>query len=243
MTTRRLDLLAWLSVVVVILAPALAWAETAEACAGDGDAWSRLSACTQVIEGGEWPGARAAWAYSNRAMAHAELGNHLDAFEDHDTALKLDPGNPRAWNNRATSHARFREYDRAFRDYDRALALDPGYVNALINRASLNAETGRAEEAWADYGAAIALESEAGRDVAGLAFLQADAACGLGRAQESIAGRQPAFESGLFSREEMAATLANTGYLARGADLDTTEGRAAFDAALARWTAAGCVWD
>ncbi|MEM7506584.1 MAG: tetratricopeptide repeat protein [Pseudomonadota bacterium] len=230
-------------VVLLLFAAAPAAAETAQECAGDGDAWSRLSACTDVIEGGDWPGARAAWAYSNRAMAHAELGNHLDAFDDHDTALKLDPGNPRAWNNRATSHARFREYDRAFRDYRRALELDPGYINALINRASLYAETGQPAEAWADYGTAIALEDAAGRDTAGLAFLQADAACQLGEAEDALAGRQPAFENGLFSREEMAATLINTGYLVRGVEVETESGRAAFDAALERWTLAGCVWD
>ncbi|MEM0924175.1 MAG: tetratricopeptide repeat protein [Pseudomonadota bacterium] len=172
-------------------------------------------------------------------MAHAELGNHLDAFDDHNQAIARDPFNPRAWNNRATSHARFREFDRAFRDYDKALELDPTYVNALINRASLAFETGRADEARQNYTSAIELEERAGRDTAGLQFLLADAACALGDVAAAVAGRQPAFAAGLFTRARMAETLEATGYLAAGDVKD----RQRFDVALTRWTEAGCVWD
>lgn len=214
-------------------------ADPVETCAAAKEPWARLTACSEVIASGDWEGSRAGWAHSNRAMAHAELGNHLDAFDDHNQAIKLDPSNPRAWNNRATSHAKFREFDRAFRDYDKALELDPSYVNALINRASLSFETGRAAEARENYTAAIALEEKAGRDTAGLQFLLADAACALGDVAEATARRTPAFDAGLFTRDRMAETLIATGYLVRSQAKDRT----AFDLALTRWTEAGCVWD
>ena len=214
-------------------------ADEVETCAGSADPWSRLAACTTVIDSGDWQGARSGWAFSNRAMAHAELGNHLDAFDDHNKAIELDPANPRAWNNRATSHARFREYDRAFRDYAKALELDPAYVNALINRASLAMETGDAARARADYAQAMQIEEAAGRTTAGLAFLKADADCALGDHEISAQGRRPAFDAELFTRAEMAQTLVQTGYLASASREDPAE----FEQALLRWTKAGCVWN
>ncbi|MEM7670849.1 MAG: tetratricopeptide repeat protein [Pseudomonadota bacterium] len=202
-------------------------------CVEAKDNWARLAACTQVIESDDWPGASAAWAWSNRAMANAALKNHLAAFDDHNQALRLDPLNPRAWNNRATSHAAFREYDRAVRDYTEALALNPTYVTALINRATVYEETGAFSLARSDYDRAIELEEAAGNPVDDLRFLRADTSCQLGDHAASIADRRPAFESGLFPSERMESTLSQTGYLRAGG----------FEAALRAWTEAGCPWE
>ncbi|MBY8976504.1 tetratricopeptide repeat protein [Rhodobacteraceae bacterium NNCM2] len=218
----------------LILGTTPASADMVEDCAGADDPWTRLAACTEVIESGEWTGSRAGWAYSNRAVAHAALKNHLDAFDDHDKAIRLDPRNPRAWNNRATSHAAFREYDRALADYARALSLDPAYVNALVNRASVYDEIGRPADALADYDRAIELDAANGAPTDDLRFLRADAACQLGEVEASIADRMPAFESGRFPRDAMAEVLTNSGYLTGGASFDT---------ALAEWTRAGCPWE
>ncbi|MEM9369917.1 MAG: tetratricopeptide repeat protein [Pseudomonadota bacterium] len=209
--------------------------ESVTNCVEAEDHWARLSACTEVIESGEWPGSSAAWAWSNRAMANAALKNHLAAFDDHDQAIRLDPSNPRAWNNRATSHAAFREYDRAIRDYTEALDLDPSYLNALVNRASVYEELGAFDFARADYDRAIVLETASGNPADDLRFLRADAACNLGDSDASILDREAAFSSGLFPKDRMAETLILTGYLKVDGD--------DFDAALRAWTEAGCPWE
>lgn len=211
--------------------------DPAERCASAPDAWARLTACGEIIDSADWPGAFAAWAYSNRAMAHSELGNHLAAFDDHDKAIELDGSDPRAWNNRGTSHAAFREYDRALADYRRALELDPDYVTALLNRASLFLELGRAAEARADYDRAAGIEGARGADISIIEFLRADASCRLGDAAASLEDRLNAIAGGAFARTEMRRTLVETGYLRAGAEDD-----ASFIAALDRWTQAGCPW-
>ncbi|MEM9044305.1 MAG: tetratricopeptide repeat protein [Pseudomonadota bacterium] len=213
--------------------PGFGLAETIETCTNPVEPWAQLTACTQIIDGGEWPGPSGAWAYSNRAMAHASLGNHQFAFDDHDKAIELDPLNPRAFNNRATSHAEFRQYEQALSDYAAALELDPNYATALINRASVHDEMGNAAEARADYDRAIALESAAGRPTADLVFLRADMACRMGDAEAAIRDREPAMQSGLFPKEQMELLLIAKGYLKDGVD---------FDAALVAWTEAGCPW-
>lgn len=206
----------------------------AELCASAEDPWARLTACTEVIESGSWPGVQAGWAFSNRAMAHAKLGNHLDAFDDHDRAIKLDPFNPRAWNNRATSHADFREYARAERDYTKALDLDPEYTTALINRASLYLEWDKPELARADYDQAIKLEAEAGQSVAWLTFSRADAACAMGDWAAAYEDRLAAFDDGSLPVDLMEETLRQKGYLPEGTG---------FEAGLEAWSRAGCPWD
>jgi len=204
-------------------------AEPVEGCIAAEDPWARIAACTAVIESGDWPGASAAWAYSNRAVAHAALGNPIAAFADHDRAVALDPSDPVALNNRANSHAAFREFDRAMRDYDRALALDPGYVNARFNRAGLRLTLRRFEVAAADYAAVL----ERAPDFAAAHLGLAQAHCGSGAVEASIAARRAAIAAGALSRETVIERLRRTGYL-------TAAGGADLDAALRRWTEAGC---
>lgn len=216
---------------LMVFRTSVATADMVSDCASAEDAWARLAACTEVIDSEMWTGRRVGWAYSNRAVAHARLGNDIQAFDDHNRAIELDPSNPKAWNNRATSHAAFGEYDRALADYDRALQLDPGYLNALVNRASLQFEMGKPRDAMADYDRAIELAAARDQAHEDLRFLSADVACKLGLVDQSIADRQPAFTSGTYSREEMTKTLNEAGYVANGDSFDT---------ALRAWTEAGC---
>lgn len=196
-------------------------------CAGGEDPWRRVEACTEAIASGQWPGASAAWAYGNRAIAYAELGLALEAFEDHDRAIRLDPANPQAFNNRANSHAEFREYDRALEDYSRALRLDPAYANALFHRAGVYLVTGRYGEAAADYARTLELVPGFGPAYLGLA----QAECGAGNADASVAARYEALDAGIPEPGVLEGQLTAKGYLRSGT---------AFDAALARWTEAGC---
>ncbi len=225
-------LIVWATIALSMIANfGAAKADMVHDCANATDAWSSLAACTKVIESDGWTGKRVGWAYSNRAVAHAELGNSLAAFDDHNQAILLDPTDPKAWNNRATSHAAFREYARALSDYDQALRLDPDYLNALVNRASVHFESGRPLEAVADYDSAIALAVARQEKHDELLFLRADVACELGQVERSLADRKPALESGTFSPERMATTLEDSGYVIGAEGLEN---------ALRAWTEAGC---
>ena len=120
-----------LAVLCIVLTTKSIHADIQRDCTQVDDWWLRISACTEAIESSRWTGTRASWAYSNRAVAHAELGNYLAAFDDHEKAVSLNPVDAVARNNKGNSHARFREYDRAIREYTAAITLRAGYTNAL----------------------------------------------------------------------------------------------------------------
>lgn len=202
-------------------------ADMVSACAGGEDPWQRVEACTDAIASGRWPGASAAWAYGNRAIAYAELGLPLEAFEDHDRAILLDPSNPQAFNNRANSLAEFREYDRALEDYGQALRLDPSYANAVFHRAGVYLVTGRYDAAAADYSRTLDLVPGFGPAYLGLA----QAECGAGNVSASVAARRAALAAGVPDPAVLNTQLETTGYLRTGISFDT---------ALLRWTEAGC---
>ena len=221
----------WLIAVALLVSPARAG--VLEDCTQTGDWWLRIKACTEAIESGRWPGASASWAYSNRAVAYAALGNPLSAFDDHNQAVKLDPANASARNNKANTHADFREYKRAISEYSAAIRLRPDYANALFNRAGVYYATGQNAEAAADYSAVINLVPEFGDAYAG----RAEARCRLGEVATSVEDRQNAIRLETLSAEAVAGYLQEKGYLAAIPEPLTP---AALDAALLAWTEKGC---
>lgn len=200
-------------------------------CTQAEDWWLRVRACTEAIESERWQGRALSWAYSNRAVAHAALGDPLAAFDDHDRAVALNPDDATAWNNKGNAHAEFREHDRALAAYGRAIALDPGYVSALYNRAGVHLTVGNNSEAAADYSAAIEAEPDFGEAWAG----RAEAGCRLGDVAGSVADRLVAVRLGALSVDEVAAYLRETSYLGSAAPVPER-----LEAALTAWTAAGC---
>lgn len=193
------------------------------ACAEAADPWARIEACTTALASGQWPGAAGAWAYSNRAVAHASLGQYQQAFDDHNQAVALDPAQPRVLNNRGNSHADFREWARAIADYTRAIGLDPAYTTAYYNRAGARLALGDAAGARADYDKVLALQP----DFAAVLADRAVAACAMGDVAASIADRRAALAAGVLDPAALDADLAAKGY---GSRPDP----------LAAWTAAGC---
>ena len=204
-----------------------------EDCTQTGDWWLRINACTQAIESGRWPGASASWAYSNRAVAYAALGNPLSAFDDHNQAVKLDPANASARNNKANTHADFREYKRAIAEYSAAIRLRPDYANALFNRAGVYYAVGQNAEAAADYTSVIALVPEFGDAYAG----RAEANCRLGKAAESVEDRLDAIRLETLTAEAVAGYLQEKGYLSAIPEPLTSE---ALTPPLTEWTGKGC---
>ena len=204
-----------------------------EDCTQTNDWWLRISACTEAIESGRWPGASASWAYSNRAVAYAALGNPLSAFDDHNQAVKLNPTNASARNNKANTHADFREYKRAISEYSAAIRLRPDYANALFNRAGVYYRTGDHANAAADYSSVIALVPEFGDAYAG----RAEANCRLGETEQSVNDRFDAIRLETLTAEAVAGYLQEKGYLSAVPEPLTTE---ALTAPLTEWTAKGC---
>lgn len=202
-------------------------------CTQTDDWWKRVAACTEAIESGRWPGATASWAYSNRAVAYAALGDYIAAFDDHEAAVKLDPTNATARNNKANSHADFREYQRALAEYAAAIRLRPGYVNAHFNRASVLFAIGKPGDAQADYTIVIDAMPEFGDAYAG----RAEARCRLGEVDGSVTDRLQAIELGTLTDEAVADYLRSKGYLGLATEVIPDDG---LRAALTEWTLAGC---
>jgi len=208
-------------------------AGTLEDCTQQDDWWLRVDACSKAIDSGQYEGRRASWAYSNRAVAYAALGDYIAAFDDHERAVKLDPTNAKARNNKANSHADFREYDRALREYTRAIELSPGYTNAYFNRAGVYLATGAYTEAAGDYSIVITTADDFGDAYAG----RAEALCQLGSVDDAVNDRLTAIRLDTLPLEEVARYLTETGYLSEGSDASDDS---AFTSALTEWTAAGC---
>ena len=204
-----------------------------EDCTQTGDWWLRIKACTQAIESGRWPGATASWAYSNRAVAYAALGDYLSAFDDHTDAVRLDPTNASARNNKANTHADFREYKRAIADYSVAIRLRPDYANALFNRAGVYYAVGKNAEAAADYTSVIALLPDFGDAHAG----RAEARCRVGDIEGSVDDRLAAIRFEALTVEGVAGYLQEKGYL--DAVPEPLSGPA-LRAPLLDWTGKGC---
>lgn len=218
---------------VTALASLPARASVLEQCTQSNDWWQRVSACTEAIESGKWPGAAASWAYSNRAVAYAELGDYIAAFDDHEQAVRLDPTNAVARNNKANSHAEFREYKRALSEYAAAIRLRPGYVNAHFNRAGVHVALGQHLEAVADYSVVIQERSDFGAAYAG----RAEALCLLGEYERSVADRLSAIDHGALTTVAVADYLRATGYLGLATEAAPADG---IKTALTNWTRAGC---
>ena len=216
----------------IALLPCPAPAGVLEDCTQTGDWWLRVSAFTEAIESGQWEGPAASWAYSNRAVARAALGDYIAAFDDHARAVALNPADAVAHNNTANTHADFREYRRALEAYDRALELRPDYTNARYNRAGVYLALGEFAAAIDDYSAVIAAEPDFGEAWAG----RAEAACRQGLVGQSVADRLRAIRLGALTRDQTAAYLRQTGYL-RAPD---PVPESALESALATWTANGC---
>lgn len=209
-------------------------ASTLDDCTQQDDWWLRVEACTEAIDSGKYVGLRASWAYSNRAVAYAALGNYISAFDDHEKAVKLNPSDAKARNNKANSHADFREYNRALRDYTKAIELAPGYLNAHFNRAGVYIATGAYAEAIGDYSIVIKAVPDFGDAFAG----RAEARCQLGEVDGSLEDRLAAIELETLTTAEVTGYLRETRYLPE--TLPDPVDPETFDAALAEWTQAGC---
>ena len=111
--------------VVIALAAAPALGDMVNDCVNEAKRYDRaIEACTEAINSGEWSGGDLAWAYTNRGLAHYELGEYRDALADYSEALELDPDYGDAHYGRAAAYCSMGRPAQAARWY--AVAIEGG---------------------------------------------------------------------------------------------------------------------
>jgi len=92
-----------------------------------------------------------AWANSNLAAAHVDLGERELALGYANRALKSAPGLAAAYNNRGVAWALGRDWAQAENDWLAAARLDPRLAQSALNLARLYGDRGQSEDAqrWA----------------------------------------------------------------------------------------------
>jgi protein O-mannosyl-transferase len=77
---------------------------------------------------------RVPFAYYNRGLFFAKIGQYRKAIEDFDRAISLLPlGHSEYYNNRGVSCMNEKLFDKAIEDLDMAIALDPNNYSAHYN--------------------------------------------------------------------------------------------------------------
>jgi len=88
--------------------------------------------------------------FSNRANAHAALGQFDKALPDYTEALRLNPGTAHVHRARSVAYYDMGDYDRAIADLDIAVKADPEGVNFDLRGRAYHAK-GEFRAALADY--------------------------------------------------------------------------------------------
>ena len=116
----------------------------------------RIDACSQVIAEAHDAQVRSN-AYLHRADAHFLNGRGDRAFDDGAQAIALDPDNLLAHAQRGQHHNAYFDYERAIADFSVVIARRPDAFNSRAGRAYAQAQLGRHEAAIADYDVVVAL--------------------------------------------------------------------------------------
>ena len=206
-----------------------------EDCAQERDPGLGISGCTAVIHSGQWQGKDLAWAYYNRGNAYYSLGDYARAIEDHDEALRLDPGNALFYSNRGSAYDELGEYRRAIEDYDEALRINPGYLDAYNNRGVAYDHLGEYARAIEDFDQALRLDPGDASYYNNRAF----ARCHLGQVEASLDDWMQVVRlgAGAPAAEELQRFMRDVGFYkgAINGDFGPSSQRA-----LREWTVAGC---
>jgi tetratricopeptide (TPR) repeat protein len=72
--------------------------------------------------------------YDDRSEIHRCLGNHLEALQDCDRAIELNPRFIEAYFRRGLTYAELGDLELALANYNSTIDLDPHHVNAWIQR-------------------------------------------------------------------------------------------------------------
>ena len=197
---------------LLILAPP-ASAGIVEDCLQDRDPGLNVSACTAVIDSGQWQGKELAAAYNNRGIAHGILGDSKRAVEDFGQALGLDPDNAHYFLQRGLAYRDLGKNRRALKDFSRTLRLDPDSVVAYINRGLAFRDLDNPNRAVKDFDQVLRLDPDnapAYNNRAWTLYYWRRYAEALGDAERALA-LSPGNPAALDTRAHVLATLGRTG--------------------------------
>ena len=94
-------------------------------------------------------------AYYEMALLQYKKGNIIEAENDLDIALSIDPGFAHAYNLRGGIYRSIGNLDLAIEEYNLAIGYDDSYAPYYYNRAQAEAEKGDYASAIADYSEAL----------------------------------------------------------------------------------------
>ena len=76
----------------------------------------------------------------NEGKKFYENGNHKDAIESYDNALKINPKSKEAYFNKGVSLSCLDKTKSALECFEKAVKIDPEYTSALIGQANCLSE-------------------------------------------------------------------------------------------------------
>ncbi len=97
--------------------------------------------------------------YQDRAEVHRSMGNHLEALQDCDKAIELNPKLIDAYFRRGLTYTELGDLGLALENYDRTLDLDPEHVQAYIQRSWIHFRKEDYKRAKRDCQSAIGLDN------------------------------------------------------------------------------------
>ncbi len=155
-----------IAIFAVMLAALLALATPTRAgvvedCVQSHDRDVQIGGCTAAIRSGQWQGKELAWAYNHRGAAYRrDIDDAVQAIEDFDQALRLDPSYALAYYNRGLAYKNLGEYRRAIEDFDQLLRLYPDDAYAYYDRGLAYDLLGDHARAIEDYDQTLRLDPD-----------------------------------------------------------------------------------
>ncbi|MCC6617246.1 MAG: tetratricopeptide repeat protein [Anaerolineae bacterium] len=98
--------------------------------------------------------------HKNRGDILGDMGQHGDAIDSYQEALRLNPRYAFAHNNLGLARQNNGDFEGAIKDYDRAIRLNPKDANAFNNRGVARQHSGDLDGAIHDYNQAIRLNPQ-----------------------------------------------------------------------------------
>jgi tetratricopeptide (TPR) repeat protein len=95
--------------------------------------------------------------YLNRSKIRSEEGNYMDALDDCNKAILLNPKNPGVYCNRGVTFEKMEMISEAIIDYNLAISLNHKYASAYYNRGSIFGVKGEYGKAIEDFSEAISI--------------------------------------------------------------------------------------
>lgn len=122
------------------------------------DADPKIAGCTALIQAGKGTPESLSTFYNNRGVAYVDKRDYVQAIQDYDEAIRLNPNLASAFYGRGEAYDHTGEFDRAIQDYNEALRLNPNSAYAYDARGRAHRNKGEFDQAIRDYSEAIRLD-------------------------------------------------------------------------------------